>query len=161
MRQLSQPRRAPPVAGWRKGLIRGGRRQLVPAGTRPVLAPTLEGWYYTDPAVLAAECERIFEGQWYYVGRADEIAAPGRFIRRQVGRETVLGRPCCPGCPACCPPMTGCSTAWCCAPTASVVDQRPRDRAQVRAGRRRPDAGGVRVAGPGEHAGRRPLPRQR
>jgi Rieske 2Fe-2S family protein len=36
------------------------------------------------------ECERIFERQWYYVGRADEIAAPGRFIRRQVGRETVL-----------------------------------------------------------------------
>ncbi|HYV79886.1 MAG TPA: aromatic ring-hydroxylating dioxygenase subunit alpha, partial [Streptosporangiaceae bacterium] len=55
-----------------------------------MLAPTLEGRYYTDPAVLAAECERIFERQWYYVGRADEIAAPGRFIRRRVGRETVL-----------------------------------------------------------------------
>ncbi|HYB85397.1 MAG TPA: Rieske 2Fe-2S domain-containing protein [Streptosporangiaceae bacterium] len=58
--------------------------------TPTALAPTLEGRYYTDPATLAAECERIFERQWYYAGRADEIAAPGRFIRRQVGRETVL-----------------------------------------------------------------------
>ena len=58
--------------------------------TQTVLAPTLAGRYYTDPAVLAAECERIFERQWYYVGRADEIAVPGRFIRRRVGRETVL-----------------------------------------------------------------------
>ena len=55
-----------------------------------VLAPTLEGRYYTDPAIFAAECERIFERQWYYVGRADEIGAPGRFIRRRVGRETVV-----------------------------------------------------------------------
>jgi glycine betaine catabolism A len=62
----------------------------VSVGTQTVLAPTLEGWYYTDPAVLAAECERIFERQWYYVGRVDEIAAPGQFIRRRVGRETVL-----------------------------------------------------------------------
>jgi len=62
----------------------------VSVDTQTTLAPTLEGRYYTDPGVLAAECERIFERQWYYVGRADEIAAPGRFIRRQTGRETVL-----------------------------------------------------------------------
>ena len=58
--------------------------------TQTALAPTLEGRYYTDPAIMAAECERIFERQWYYAGRADEIGAPGKFIRRQVGRETVL-----------------------------------------------------------------------
>ena len=70
----------------------------VPAGAAPqeqaaaqgVLAPTLGGRYYTDPAVLDAECERIFERQWYCAGRADEIPEPGRFIRRRVGRETVL-----------------------------------------------------------------------
>jgi Rieske 2Fe-2S family protein len=54
------------------------------------LTPTLEGRYYTDPAIFAAECEAIFERQWYYVGRADEVGAPGRFVRRQAGRETVL-----------------------------------------------------------------------
>ncbi len=56
----------------------------------PVLTPTLDGRYYTDPGIFAAECERIFERQWCYAGRADEIPSPGRFIRRQAGRESVL-----------------------------------------------------------------------
>ncbi len=55
-----------------------------------VLTPTLAGAYYTDPGILATEFDRIFEREWYYAGRAEEIAAPGRFIRRRVGRETVL-----------------------------------------------------------------------
>jgi len=55
-----------------------------------VLTPTLDGVYYTDPGILAAEFERIFEREWYYAGRADEVAAPGRFIRRRVGRETIV-----------------------------------------------------------------------
>ena len=55
-----------------------------------VLAPTLDGGYYTDPGILATEFERIFEREWYYAGRTEEIPAPGRFIRRRVGRETVL-----------------------------------------------------------------------
>jgi glycine betaine catabolism A len=54
------------------------------------LAPTLDGVYYTDPGILTAEFERIFEREWYYAGRADEFPAPGRFIRRRVGRETVV-----------------------------------------------------------------------
>jgi Rieske 2Fe-2S family protein len=62
----------------------------VTASTLSPLAPTLAGRYYTDPAIMTAECERIFERQWYYAGRADEIPVPGRFIRRRVGRESVL-----------------------------------------------------------------------
>ena len=54
------------------------------------LSPTLDGAYYTDPDILTAEFERIFEHEWYYAGRADEIPSPGRFIRRRVGRETVI-----------------------------------------------------------------------
>jgi glycine betaine catabolism A len=54
------------------------------------LAPTLDGVYYTDPGILAAEFENIFERHWYYTGREDEIPAPGRFIRRRVGRETIV-----------------------------------------------------------------------
>jgi Rieske 2Fe-2S family protein len=59
-------------------------------GGTDVLTATLDGAYYTDPGILAAELERIFEREWYYAGRADEIPAPGRFIRRRVGRETVV-----------------------------------------------------------------------
>lgn len=55
-----------------------------------VLTSTLSSRYYTDPAVFEAESERIFERQWYYVGRADDLPTPGRFIRRRVGREAVI-----------------------------------------------------------------------
>ncbi|QKV97069.1 aromatic ring-hydroxylating dioxygenase subunit alpha [Streptomyces sp. NA02950] len=55
-----------------------------------VLAPTLSSRYYTDSAVFEAENQHIFERQWYYVGRADDIPAPGRILRRQVGRESVI-----------------------------------------------------------------------
>jgi Rieske 2Fe-2S family protein len=59
------------------------------AGT-DALTPTLAGLYYIDPGILTTEFEHIFEQEWYYAGRADEIPAPGRFIRRRVGRETVI-----------------------------------------------------------------------
>ena len=42
-----------------------------------VLTPTLSSRYYTDSAVFDAENERIFEQQWCYVGRADELRAAG------------------------------------------------------------------------------------
>jgi Rieske 2Fe-2S family protein len=59
-------------------------------GETDALAPTLDGVYYTDPGILAAEFDNIFERLWCYAGRADEIPAPGCFIRRRVGRETIL-----------------------------------------------------------------------
>jgi glycine betaine catabolism A len=62
----------------------------VSADQDAALAPTLAGRYYTDPEILAAENERIFERQWYYAGRADEVATSGRFVRRRVGREAVV-----------------------------------------------------------------------
>jgi phenylpropionate dioxygenase-like ring-hydroxylating dioxygenase large terminal subunit len=61
----------------------------VTAGT-DALTPTLDGIYYTDPGILTAEFEHIFEQEWYYAGRADEIPAPGRFVRPREGRETVI-----------------------------------------------------------------------
>ncbi|WP_432827128.1 aromatic ring-hydroxylating oxygenase subunit alpha [Dactylosporangium sp. CA-092794] len=54
------------------------------------LAPTLPGHAYTDPAVFAAEQERIFAREWMYVVRADELTGPGRAVRRQVGPDNVI-----------------------------------------------------------------------
>jgi glycine betaine catabolism A len=71
------------------GCAFAAKEPRVIAGT-DVLTPTLGGSYYTDPGILTAEFERIFEEEWYYAGRADEVPAPGRFIRRRVGRETVV-----------------------------------------------------------------------
>ncbi|MEU8800301.1 aromatic ring-hydroxylating dioxygenase subunit alpha [Spirillospora sp. NPDC048819] len=56
----------------------------------PSLVPTLPGRYYTDPAVFDAETRRIFERSWMCVGRADAVSQPGRFLRTEVGGESVL-----------------------------------------------------------------------
>lgn len=58
--------------------------------TDETFALTLPGSSYTDPAVFALERERIFERQWVYVGRADELGAPGSFSRMTVGNEDVV-----------------------------------------------------------------------
>ncbi|TDC80529.1 aromatic ring-hydroxylating dioxygenase subunit alpha [Actinomadura sp. 7K507] len=56
----------------------------------PSLVPALPGGYYTDPAVFEAEKRRIFERSWMCVGRADAVPQPGRFLRADVGDESVL-----------------------------------------------------------------------
>jgi phenylpropionate dioxygenase-like ring-hydroxylating dioxygenase large terminal subunit len=45
---------------------------------------------FTDPAVLAFEIERIFEGTWVYLALASEVPAAHDFITRPVGRQSVL-----------------------------------------------------------------------
>jgi glycine betaine catabolism A len=45
---------------------------------------------YTDEAVLAFERERIFGRAWSCVGREQELAGPGEFLRARVGGEELL-----------------------------------------------------------------------
>ena len=46
-----------------------------------------------DPAIFAAEKERIFERCWLYVGHESEVRAPGDFCTRSVcGRPLILCR---------------------------------------------------------------------
>ena len=46
-----------------------------------------------DPAIFAAEKERIFERCWLYVGHESEVRAPGDFCTRTVcGRPLILCR---------------------------------------------------------------------
>jgi phenylpropionate dioxygenase-like ring-hydroxylating dioxygenase large terminal subunit len=48
---------------------------------RPVAeAETLPAWCYTSPEFHAREVERIFTPGWHFVGRADEVAAPGEHL---------------------------------------------------------------------------------
>ncbi|SEH76226.1 Rieske 2Fe-2S family protein [Mycolicibacterium rutilum] len=61
-----------------------------PALGMPALRPTLGGDYYVSDAVFAAEQERIFEASWICAVRSSDLAAPGRFKKVQVGRESVL-----------------------------------------------------------------------
>jgi p-cumate 2,3-dioxygenase subunit alpha len=45
---------------------------------------------YTDPAIFSAEMEQIFSRCWLYVGHDSELAAPDRFITRQVANRSVI-----------------------------------------------------------------------
>lgn len=45
---------------------------------------------YTDPAVLAAERERIFWRTWQFVGHASDVASPGAFITADIAGQRVF-----------------------------------------------------------------------
>jgi Rieske 2Fe-2S family protein len=52
--------------------------------------PTLTGHDYSSAAVYEEERERLFFGTWMCIGRADEIAAPGEYLVRDLAGESVL-----------------------------------------------------------------------
>jgi Rieske 2Fe-2S family protein len=58
---------------------------------------TLPARYYTDPAIFAAERERIFAAMWVCAGRTEEIPGPGDFIQREVAGENVIVTRCADG----------------------------------------------------------------
>jgi Rieske 2Fe-2S family protein len=51
---------------------------------------TLPARVYTDPAWFEAEMDRIFASMWVAVGRVEEVAESGRFIRRSFAGADVL-----------------------------------------------------------------------
>jgi choline monooxygenase len=51
---------------------------------------TLPWSWYSDPAVLGLEQERIFRHSWQYVGRQDEVAEAGSFVATRVGDVPVV-----------------------------------------------------------------------
>jgi len=51
---------------------------------------TLPWSWYTDPAVLQLEQERIFRRFWQYVGHAGDVPEPGSFAATRVGDVPVL-----------------------------------------------------------------------
>lgn len=53
-------------------------------------ARTMPGEYYTSPAILAEERDRIFARQWNCVGRSAAIARAGDFIVREVAGESII-----------------------------------------------------------------------
>ncbi|MBA4065780.1 MAG: aromatic ring-hydroxylating dioxygenase subunit alpha [Isosphaera sp.] len=51
---------------------------------------SLPASWYTDPAVLAREHDRIFRRGWQYVGRADQLARPGDYVTGEAGGVPVV-----------------------------------------------------------------------
>jgi choline monooxygenase len=51
---------------------------------------TLPWSWYSDPAVLQLEQERIFRRSWQYVGRTDELPQRGSYVATRIGDVPVL-----------------------------------------------------------------------
>jgi Rieske 2Fe-2S family protein len=58
--------------------------------TRTRFESTLPGRYYWDPDIYERERDRIFSTMWVCVGRADDVAEPGRYLVTDVGKESAL-----------------------------------------------------------------------
>ena len=46
--------------------------------------------YYTDPDILALECERIFYRSWNFVGHVCELRSAGDYVTCTVGEESIV-----------------------------------------------------------------------
>jgi phenylpropionate dioxygenase-like ring-hydroxylating dioxygenase large terminal subunit len=53
-------------------------------------AQTFPWSWYVDPAVLAAEQERVFRRCWQYVARIDQVVEPGRFVATRAADVPVV-----------------------------------------------------------------------
>jgi len=54
------------------------------------LAPSLDGAWYADAAVFAAELEAFYARRFVCVGRGSEIAEPGAYVTREVAGESLV-----------------------------------------------------------------------
>ena len=53
-------------------------------------ARTMPREYYTSPAILVEETERIFARHWHCVGRASAVPQPGDYVLRTVAGESLI-----------------------------------------------------------------------
>jgi choline monooxygenase len=66
------------------------RHRLGPFESDLKRAATLPAFAYTDPAILAAENERIFRRCWEPVGNAVDVAQPGSFFTAEVAGAPIV-----------------------------------------------------------------------
>ncbi|MDA3039044.1 MAG: Rieske 2Fe-2S domain-containing protein, partial [Actinomycetota bacterium] len=57
---------------------------------RLIRSDRVSGRLCTDPAIFERELERIFHRGWVFVGHESEVAAPGEFVTRLMGRQPVV-----------------------------------------------------------------------
>jgi phenylpropionate dioxygenase-like ring-hydroxylating dioxygenase large terminal subunit len=51
---------------------------------------TLSARYYTDPSVLNHEREEVFTRSWMYAGATTQVAEPGDFFTKEIGRDCII-----------------------------------------------------------------------
>jgi fatty-acyl-CoA synthase len=50
----------------------------------------VHGSLYTDPAIFAAELERIWYRTWVFVGHESEVPEPGDYVRKSIGPQPLI-----------------------------------------------------------------------
>ncbi|MEO0996946.1 MAG: aromatic ring-hydroxylating dioxygenase subunit alpha [Pseudomonadota bacterium] len=53
-------------------------------------ARTLPGYVYSDPAVFAADCDRLFAGGWFCAGHGGQLDGAGDFVKIDVAADSYL-----------------------------------------------------------------------
>ncbi|HVF90342.1 MAG TPA: SRPBCC family protein [Blastocatellia bacterium] len=53
-------------------------------------ASTLPSEWYTDPALLEREKEKVFSRTWQLVGRTEQVSAPGDYFTATIGDEPII-----------------------------------------------------------------------
>ena len=66
-----------------------GRDDQRPRRALPV-APTIPWSWYSDPAILAIELERIFRCSWQYAGHLGELQGPGSYFASATGPVPIV-----------------------------------------------------------------------
>jgi glycine betaine catabolism A len=61
-----------------------------PRDVMPEGALTLPAEFYVSEARFATELDRLFRRMWICVGRGEEIAAPGQFVRRELPGDNII-----------------------------------------------------------------------
>ena len=58
---------------------------------RPRVEPDrVHGSLYTDPAIYAAELERIWYRGWVFVGHESEVPEPNDYVRKWIGPQPIV-----------------------------------------------------------------------
>jgi nitrite reductase/ring-hydroxylating ferredoxin subunit len=50
----------------------------------------ISGSLYTAPEIFERELDRIWSRDWVYIGHESEVASPGDYVRRTIGRQPVV-----------------------------------------------------------------------
>jgi phenylpropionate dioxygenase-like ring-hydroxylating dioxygenase large terminal subunit len=86
-----QTKRQPPAAAHRDEELSELLDVLRDRASRPLEeAKALPPAFYTSKALYELEIERIWRRSWIHVGRVEELAAPGDYIKRDIGGEPIV-----------------------------------------------------------------------
>ena len=66
------------------------KRSFQPLDKDPALSPTLPGYLYSDPAVMAEERRRIFYQEWQLVGHVSQLRQAGDYITASIADQKVM-----------------------------------------------------------------------